>query len=145
MLLAHRVSVSTAAQGKGGHVKALRLGRIHSQAEELISGEIQCGQVRAEVLVHQLIGKDIMACWNGRVCGEDRGAADLLEGIAVAHSSLYLLPNPLQDGKSRMALVAMKNGIVHTQMAQDAHAANAQGLSPGAGAAPDRRYKAGRI
>ena len=45
VLLANRVSKSAATQGKGGHVKAIRLGRIHSQAEELISGEIQRGKV----------------------------------------------------------------------------------------------------
>ena len=67
-----------------------------------------------------------MACGNRRVRGEDRGILDLLEGIRVAHSSFYVFSNPLQYGESGMALVAMKNGIVHSQMAQDANAANAQ-------------------
>ena len=57
---------------------------------------------------------------------KNRGVLDLLEGLPVAHPSLYLLPNPLQDGESGMALVAMKNGIVHPQLAQDAYAANAK-------------------
>ncbi len=105
VLGAYCIAIAAAPQGKGGHIEAIRPGRAHAQAEELISGEIQGRKIGSEVLVHERIGEYVVPRRHRSMGGEDGGLMDLLEGLSVAHASFHLLPDPLQNSESGMALV----------------------------------------
>ena len=97
-----------------------------AQGQELLAADAHFLPEAAKILVHEVVGKGIVAGGHGGVGGKDRGATDLLGGLVQAVAGLGQLAQALQHQKGRVPLVQVPGAGLDAQGAQDAHAAQAQ-------------------
>lgn len=126
MFLAHAVAVVRQAQGKRGHVKtgAGREGSL-AQVVEGLPAQLQLRVIIGKIFVHHLQREEIVTGRHRRVGRENAGGFDVLERRIEFHTGHQPLPETLQQGKSRMPLVHVQDGMLYPQGPQHFAAAYA--------------------
>ena len=94
----------------------------------------RCRKVRTKVLVHERIGKYVMACWHGRMGGEDRGASS--PPRRHRGSSFLSQPSPESSPEWQRRDVLRSNEARNNPRPEPARCVSrrSQGQSPGEGA-----------